>query len=212
MKKLTMICLVLYAILAVSCTKTAEDPVPAPKPDYFQLKIGNYWIYEGYRVDSNEVATSTGDFDSAFIQKDTIIRGHTFYKLYEKPYVAGLQQYAVFLRDSSGYLVDGNGFILASDNNFKDTLLVDTTHPILYTGYVTMTGRDSLVSMAGGNEQPSITSRKQIVPAPFYAGQIPVRYTYEVYAKGVGKMKTHSFYFSGHSPAMEARLIRYKVQ
>jgi len=56
-----------------------------------------------------------------------------------------------------------------------------------------MTGRDSLVSMAGGNELPSITSRKQIVPAPFYAGQIPVRYTYEVYAKGVGKMKTHTF-------------------
>ncbi len=56
-----------------------------------------------------------------------------------------------------------------------------------------MTGKDSLVKMSGGNELPSITSRKQIIPAPSYAGQIPVRYTYEVYAKGVGKMKTHTF-------------------
>jgi hypothetical protein len=212
MKKLTVVCLALAAIFTVSCTKTAEYNVPAPKPDYFQLKTGNYWIYEGYRVDSNGVATATGDIDSAFIQKDTLIRGYTFYKLYENPYVLGYLQVPFFFRDSSGYLVDLNGSILASDCNFSDTLMIDTTNPNLYTGYLTMTGRDSLVKISDGKELPSITARKQIVPAPAFTGQVPVRYLYDVYAKGVGKIKTHSFYFSGHGPALEARLIRYKVQ
>ena len=48
------------AILALSCKKNADDPIPTVQADYFQLKVGNYWIYEGYRVDSNNVAISTG--------------------------------------------------------------------------------------------------------------------------------------------------------
>jgi len=42
--------------------------------DYYQLKVGNYWIYQSYQIDSNGVATPENLWDSAHIEKDTIIR------------------------------------------------------------------------------------------------------------------------------------------
>jgi hypothetical protein len=197
------------SLLAVSCSKDDESPVPVAKVDYYQLKTGNYWIYEGYRVDTNGIATSTGDFDSAYIEKDTLIRGAVYYKLYEKPYVLGELQFSSFLRDSSGYLVSDDGGIRASYVNFTDTIVIDTTNPDLYSGYRKMIGKDSLVTVPAG-AFASVTSSMQVIPAPAYASQVPVRYLYDVYGKGVGKMKTHSFFFLGPI-SIEARLVRYKV-
>lgn len=213
MRKLIISYLAFAMVFAVSCKKTTEEIVPTAKSDYFQLKAGNYWIYEGYQIDSTGVATSTGLFDSAYIEKDTMIGGNRYFKLIEAPFVFSSLKFTIFLRDSSGYLVEKSGRVLASDFNFSDTLYFDTLHPTLYTGYLTMTGKDSLVKMAGGIELPSITAHNKIVPAPVYAGSIPVRYTYEVYARGIGKMKTHNFFFfSGIGSSFEARLLRYNVQ
>ena len=210
-KSLLLICAAL-SILTLSCKKnSSDDPIPTVKADYFQLKISNYWIYEGFRIDTNGVATSTGDYDSAHIEKDTVIRGFTYFELWENPYVLGNIQYPVYLRDSSGYLVSGDGNLLASDFNFTDTLEIDNSHPELYIGYVKMTGKDSLVSSSIDQTYQSITSRRQVVPTPPNFNNLPIRYTYEVYGKGVGKIKTHSFFFSGGGPKFEARLVRYKV-
>ncbi len=213
MKKLIISYLAFAMVFAVSCKKTTEEIVPAVKSDYFQLKVGNYWIYEGYQIDSTGVATSTGISDSAYIEKDTMTGGNRYFKLIEAPFIFSPLQYTIFLRDSSGYLVDKSGRVLASDFNFSDTLQFDTAHPSLYTGYLTMTGKDSLVKMAGGIELPSITAQYKIVPAPVYAGSMPVRYAYEVYARGIGKMKTHNFFFfTGYKSSFERRLLRYNVQ
>jgi hypothetical protein len=209
-KTLFLICASL-SILAISCKKNSEDPITTTKADYFQLKVGNYWIYEGFNVDTNGVATSTGKFDSAHIEKDTVIRGFTFVELWEKPYVMGITQFPVYLRDSSGYLVSMDGSVLASDFNFTDTIEIDNSNPLLYLGYVKMTGKDSIVGESLGKPIQSITSRKQIVPMLPNLNNLPIRYTYEVYGKGIGKIKTHSFFFSGGGPKLEARLVRYKV-
>jgi len=209
MKKQLFYFFAALAMLTLSCKKNAEEPIPTAQADYFQLKVGNYWIFEGFHVDSNNVATSTGKFDSAYIEKDTVIRGFTWYKRYEMPYVLGGQQFPTYIRDSSGYLVTWEGLILASDFNFTDTLHVQTSGSHLYTGYSMMTGKDSLVGNEFGAPIQSITSRMRVVPIP--PTNLPVRYTYEVYGKGVGKIKSHGFFFSGYGPKLEARLVRYKV-
>jgi hypothetical protein len=208
MKRFNLILMAGLSILALSCKKNNDETTATVKADYYQLKIGNYWIYEGYTLDSAGVATSSGKLDSAYIEKDTMIRGLTFVKFMQRPY--GLnEQMPSYLRDSSGYLVNNLGIIIASDGNFRDTLSVDTSHPTMYLGYLKMTGKDSILIMAGETFQ-TITSSKKVIPLPPYAPTWPVRYTYTVYGKGVGQMKTHSFMFTGHL-ALESRLIRYRI-
>jgi hypothetical protein len=208
MNKLIFVIIAAMSVLAISCTKDAADPVPVVKSDYYQLKAGNYWIYQGMNIDTNGVVTPTTLYDSAFIEKDTLIRGYTFYKLIECPYVLMLPM-ATYLRDSSGYLVNSDGTILASNDNFTDTLEVNLTQPDLFTGYIQMTGKDSTVTIPAGDFQ-SITTRMKVVPTPPNTANFPVRYSYDVFGKGVGKMKTHTFFWSGVL-TLEARLVRYKV-
>jgi hypothetical protein len=209
MRNIPLAIAAVLSLIVFSCKKDAETPVPVTKADYYQLKVGNYWIYQGYMIDTNGLATPSGEFDSAYIEKDTIINNYTYYKYLESPYVIIPMQIPYFLRDSSGYLVSHDGIILASDVNFTDTLAVDTTHPDLYIGYQKMTGKDSLVTTAAGTFQ-SITTRRQIVPVEPNPLNLPIRYLYDVYGKGVGKMKTHTFFFSGGA-TLEARLERFKV-
>jgi hypothetical protein len=57
---------------------------------------------------------------------------------------------------------------------------------------------------------PSVTSRRQIVPVPPNPANLPVRYLYDVFGKGVGKMKSYTFFFSG-GIGFQAQLVRYKV-
>ena len=210
MKNLICVIIAVLSVLSISCKKNSETKVPVAKADYFQLKVGNYWIYEGYRIDTNGVITPTGQYDSAYIEKDTLIRGFIYHKLLEKPYVLGVETFANYLRDSSGYLVNSSGHILASDFNFTDTLDVKTGEALLYMGYTKMTGKDSVVTIPDGSFQ-SITTRMNVVPLPPNTQNYPVRYSYDVYGKGVGKMKTHTFFWSGLMQ-LEARLVSYKVQ
>jgi len=212
MKNQVVVIIAVLSVLALSCKKKSEEPIPTPVPvvkaNYFQLKVGNYWIYQGFHVDTNGIATPTGDFDSAYIEKDTVMRGFTYYKLIERQYLI-MPQWGTFLRDSSGYLVTAGGYVIASDCNFTDILAVDTSSKQIYVGSAQMTGRDSLVVSPAGTFQ-SITWRNKIVPVPPNPMHWPVRYAYDVYGKGVGKMKSSTFFFSA-SWTIESWLVRYKV-
>jgi len=208
MKTSTILTFAFLAMAAWSCKKNTEELVQSGYVDYYQLKVGNYWIYEGFTIDSTGVATSTGKFDSAYIEKDTIIRGYTFYKLYERPFAYLLTSELSLVRDSSGYLVNNYGKILSSNNDFSNVLFTDTSNSILYIGYLKMTGKDSVVSCPSGDYQ-TITSRLKVVPTQPNDTH-PIRYSYSVYARSIGKIKSHGFFYSGYK-TMESRLLRYHV-
>lgn len=209
MKRSFILLLAVLSILTFSCKKTSNDTTSATKPDYYQMKVGNYWIYQNYTADSNGVPTAGKLFDSAHIEKDTIIRGNKYYKLWQNPHLTWGSQIASYLRDSSGYLVNNSGYRMCSDDNFIDTLGIDTNNLLLFKGYVKMTGRDSVVTVPAGSFQ-SITYRMKVIPTQPNDPH-PVRYIYDVYGKNIGKIKSHNFFYNG-GQQLEVRLVRYKVQ
>ncbi len=202
---------VLILFTLSSCDKSNDSGYqPAPEDDFMALKVGNYWIYQNYDIDSNGVATPTNDWDSAYISKDTVINGQTYFKMIRKPVVFMSGQFPVYLRDSSGYLVDSDGQIHMSATNFTDTLYTDTTTtPILYYGYLRMFAKDSLITVPAGTFTTR-TARFSVVPVNPNDPH-PVRYTYDVYARNVGRIKYHSFFYSGDKH-FEARLERYHLE
>ena len=65
-----------------SCKKDeATENTPITYANFSQLKTGNYWIYERFTVDSAGAAVATGILDSCYIETDTLINNHTYYKL-----------------------------------------------------------------------------------------------------------------------------------
>lgn len=196
-------------LLLSSCNKDkTTDPQLLPNPDFMALNVGNYWIFEGYEQDSSGAYVPTGDMDSAYISKDTLIRGETYYKRHEKTIILANTQQVTYLRDSSGYLVDYLGNILMSETNFTDTLYRDTNALLLYDGYAMMTGKDSVVEVPAGSFT-SVTMRLTVVPTDT-ASPFPTRYTYSVFGENVGKIKSHLFFFNGNRH-FEARLVRYYI-
>jgi hypothetical protein len=209
MNRLFILVFAILSILTFSCKKSSNETTSSTTVDYYKLKVGNYWIYQSFKLDSNGVATPQNNFDSAYIEKDTMIRGNNYYKLWENHYVLGNTQFPSYIRDSSGYLVNSSGYRLCSDNDFTDTLGVDTIQAALFRGYIKMTGKDSVVTVPAGSF-PSITVRMKVVltnPATPH----PIRYIYDVYGKNIGRIKTHNFYFNTYQQ-FEGRLVRYKVQ
>ena len=68
-------------LLAGSCTKD-EPLVPLCKPEkYFPLEIGNYWIFQYFKVYNNGHVDSTNDVDSLYISSDTLMLGYRYYHL-----------------------------------------------------------------------------------------------------------------------------------
>ena len=209
MKRLFVLVLAVFSILTFSCKKSSDDAAPSAQADYYQLKVGNYWVYQRFEIDTNGVVTPKSNFDSAHIEKDTIIRGNTYYKLWAKFTGCTGDQYPSYVRDSSGYLINNLGMRSCTADHFADTLYYDTAHTQLYRGYGLMTGKDSLVTVPVGSI-PSITSRLKVVPTQPNDPH-PVRYAYSIFGKNVGMIKSHSFFYMG-GLQFESRLVRYKVQ
>ncbi|MCK7460930.1 MAG: hypothetical protein MZU84_02080 [Sphingobacterium sp.] len=75
----------LIFISLLSCNKSTDIPPEAPSnSDFMALNVGNYWIYQNYILDTNGVGAPTDDWDSAFISKDTLVDGKTYYKMHRK--------------------------------------------------------------------------------------------------------------------------------
>jgi|GEM_PF-4066769 len=81
-----------------------------------QLKKGNYWVYESKTIQLQSKLVSLNQTDSVFINKDTLLAGHRYYKLENK---YGLSEWK---RDSLAYIVDSQGKIEFSARLTPDTL------------------------------------------------------------------------------------------
>lgn len=126
-----------------------------------------------------------------------------------KPILIALTQTVGYLRDSSNYMVDQHGNIYMSEDNFTDTLRIDSANGFLYMGYLKMIAKDSIISVPAG-DFITRTARVSIVPENLNDPH-PVRYTYDVYAKNVGRIKYHTFFYNSDKH-FESRLVRYHIQ
>ena len=77
-------------VLFISCKKDAAITLPAintfnnntatSQDTMLPLAVGNYWIYQKSQDDSSGTYTMQNQFDSLYIEKDSIIFGNLYYK------------------------------------------------------------------------------------------------------------------------------------
>jgi hypothetical protein len=207
--------LALLSVLALlsACKK---DDTSAVYDNYGNLEPGNYWLYDRYYLDSGSVLTLVPNVtDSNYVEKDTMINGNTFHKLM----VAGVSttgnSYTPhFLRDSLHYLVDWQGTIQFSSENFTDTLA--TLFQILEfntpdtLAFVTMRMADDGFSVTTAAGTFNTKNYRQTYHMwPNYQKFGTERYQNRRYAKDVGVVEETVGFFIGSDRAIVRRLKAY---
>jgi hypothetical protein len=213
-----MLLLSLLSVIVISCSrKNTEEPITTA-PDFTRLQIGNYWVYEFYKVDTNNAAIKIAGLDSSYIPGDTLIGGVQYFIYISSgwPFIqAGLKlapNESRLLRDSLGYLLSPYygrpDIILFARDNFTDILYSDTVNA-LFNSQCRMTGKDSVVTVPAGSFNTRTNCCTYFPKNPDYPWGI--RKNYDIYGKNTGKIKS-TIFFASQPDHYEARLVRYHVK
>lgn len=203
----------------VSCKKSTNAPEeeqaiePARNyPDYANLKVGNYWIYERYSIDEFGNEVSMNSIDSCYVEKDTIMNGHLYHK-YVGPDTGSLNV-AMYLRDSLSYLiVNQSGFVRFSSEDFTTVfasfISTSSNNDTIYKHHRKMGDKDMSITTPAGT---FITSSMQDI-FQIYPNYSPcinkTRIQNTRYAKNVGMVSQDLQIYSSNCGHLERRLIRY---
>lgn len=217
-KRTYFLSLLLLPTIISSCKKE-KDPDPivpgVTYADYGQLKAGNYWIYEQFDLDTAGNATSKNIFDSCYIEKDTVINIMKYVKMVKpKPYTAN-QKDISFLKDSLHYIVNSNGKILFSSEDFNTVFETryflagpdDTVCQIINQ----MADKDLSVTIPAGTFTTS-NAREVYHMYPAWSTAENPRNLHRRYAKDVGVVIETLPFFVSNPSYVERRLVRYHVQ
>lgn len=219
--KLSMMVLTI-AVLAYACKKDkkTEEPQTPAQPvaptvydNYSQLKIGNYWIYQQYKIDTLGNVTALSTIDSCYVVKDTIMNGRTFFKIYSPHYIYN----HFFMSDSLHYIISPGNNIKFSSQDF--TTVFDSRHNLaqpgdtIYQASSKMTDKDLSVTVGAGT---FITSNFKTT-YNFYPNWRPygniskTRSINTRYAKNIGIVTETLPFFLNDPNYIERRLIRYHL-
>lgn len=217
LKKSVFFILSLYMIAFASCGPKDKDTTPmeeepaATVSSYSQLKVGNYWIYQEYTIDSAlTTETPTTVFDSCYIDKTFTIRGNTYYEISMSNGMTSFSYRG--LRDSADCIVDHGGYVEFSLHNFSTPLytyyqiLGDTASKIV----VQMTDKGALTHVPAGTF-PTINSQMRVHLYPGYQMAGIDRNANRKFSEKIGIVSQTKLFSTGSSDYTELRLVRYHL-
>ncbi|HOZ51457.1 MAG TPA: hypothetical protein PLU17_06340 [Chitinophagaceae bacterium] len=174
--------------------------------------MGNYLIYQQFNFDAYGNVTPTSFYDSCYIEKDTIVNGKTYFKMFRPGYL-GTNPIS-FLRDSLHYLVNLEGKILFSSQDFTS---------VLNSYFIKATATDTVCQV---NLQMKDKALNYTSPAgnfitsnavetfnmfPRWIGSGNPRYKQTRYAESIGIIMETLPFFASNRDYVERRLVRYHL-
>jgi len=204
---------ILSILLASSCKKEEEktEPSKTESLNYMPMEIGNYWVYDNYIIDSLGIERNYNIEDSIIISKDTLINSNTYYKF--DNFINKSNHFALYMRDSSGYIIDNKGVIYLSNTNFTDTLWIrvaTANTDTLFTASYKMEQTIESITVPVGTFNDIVNYRGTIITYNPENGITNPRYTNNYYAKDIGRVKENSVFLRSNN-ILEKRLIKYHI-
>ncbi len=208
----------LMTIMIYSCKKDNDEDITTPPSitnykNYSQLKVGNYWIYEEFNVDSLGNATTKNIFDSCYVEKDTMINAKSYYKIVKPNPYSSDQKSVSFQRDSLHYIVDSDGAILFSSQDFASTL--ETNYLVFESDTLCvikrkMTDKNITVNTPAGTFITLNAKEIYSMSPPWTFAGNP-RYRNIKYAENIGIVVETLPFLISNPNYIERRLVRYYV-
>jgi len=207
----------LMTAIIYSCKKDTEPattPSTTSYPNYSQLKVGNYWVYQQYDIDENGASTPKDIFDSCYVEKDTTINGKTYFKIVKPKSNSTGELDISFQRDSLHYIVNSNGKILFSSQDFTSIfdlyyIIASQTDTICKTTRQ-MADKNITVTTTAGTFSTS-NSKETFFMYPNWASLGNQKYRHTKYAENIGIIIETLPIFALDPRSVERRLVRYHI-
>jgi len=218
MRKIIYLSLVFLILGIASCkkqnTQTPEVIPPVQEPNYYPLEIGNYWVYENYRLKDGQEELMA-ELDSIIVVKDTMIRYERYFILdcFIEPF--GSKKIRI-LRDSMSYITDPYGRLSFTMNNLGDIFY----HSIQYDNdgdtavYQELSIHPELESLSlaiGDFEAINRITDFILFPGSNQPDSLVYRSSDAHFIDGIGQATDFLFYASG-SMSFEKQLLRYHIE
>ncbi len=192
--------------------KDEHTPITPQYANYANLKVGNYWIYDIFILKPDGSYIPQNLSDSSYVEKDTLIRGNQYFKLRYRDFENTGDYTASFLRDSLHYLVNSQGKILFSSENFKDTLfstvLYAPTTDTIAVITARMTDDNAQTTVPAGNfTTKNYRTGYYIYPKWPFGGT--TRPLHNRYAKEVGLVEQTLYFYWFDAEYIVKRLKRF---
>jgi hypothetical protein len=207
----------LYFTACKKNKKTEPECLPVAEvsyPNYAQLKVGNYWIYQHYTVDSLGNGVATNVFDSCYVQKDTLINGNKYYKQFRPDYVGPNW---IYTRDSLHYIITTSSQIIFSSSDMNRVFNSDyATHEnngvldTIYFSTAKMTDIDYIKNTPAGDFK-TINFKLNFRMFEGWNQNGLNRPLNTRYAKNVGIVSETLPFYNSVPNYTERRLVRYKI-
>jgi hypothetical protein len=212
MKKITPMALIAATVCLTTSCKDKHSPTPQ-YDNYTPLKVGNYWVYQVFDVDDQGYGPPLNEYDSCYISKDTVMNGNTYYYLAISPVSSVENTCNKWFRDSLHYVVDHEGLIYFSSEDFTNNISArysisgtDTTSSIVEK----MENKNAFFSTPAGNFTTSdclTTLKIQLQPG----APVVVKYRHRRYAKNIGIVSETKPSYASNIRYKERRLLRYHL-
>ncbi|MCW3072567.1 MAG: hypothetical protein JWO44_2457 [Bacteroidetes bacterium] len=216
-------CIAIVLLTLNSCRKD-KDETPSPETpsspqaydNYSNLKVGNYWVYQEFFIDTLGNATPGTEIDSSYIEKDTVIGINTYRKMVRWK-TSSIVPDIFLLRDSLSYTISyiSTSYITFSSADFSTAF---------HHGYVVNMPGDTVAETTTKMHGPAETT---VVPAgsfttldyritfdmyPAYAFGTGMRYMHSRYAKNIGMISETTNINLYTTSCSERRLVRYHLE
>lgn len=176
--------------------------------DFVPIHTGNYWVYNTYMIDTLG-KDSLLSVDSVSISGTKLIDGIEYFVLDETHGFGSAEPYSRLIRDSSGYLLYGNGEIGFSTVNFTDTLRILVEEGISRATYKMERTPEDITVPAGTFKCLNYKVHVKFDPFLNFWKHPDIYCNY--YAPGIGKVKSTAFYVS-KPYTLERRLVRFHIE
>jgi hypothetical protein len=210
MKPVTTALFALILLFAISaCKKNNPQSQPIVYPNYSELKVGNYWVYQEYNIDTFGNATALNYFDSCYVVKDTVINTKTYMVLAGPQPIAGATNTTYqYLRDSLDFIVDNMGDIIFSSQHSGFTFRTQITPYDTFN--VEMAPTPVAVTVPAGSYS-TLDCIETIKALPQYAPFQNPRYCHTRYAQNIGIITLTLEFYADDPNYTERRLVRYHL-
>ncbi len=216
MYKTLLVTLVSVVSLTFSSCKKEDNNADSGQTtsNFFPLKVGNYWIYERFQLDTAGNATALGIYDSCYIEKDTVINGNTCYILSAPGMNPGTQERSLY-RDSAGLILNYDNRIWLNPYSDDDTLeahyyYTPGTNDTVVSAISIMDLTPISTSTVAGNFN-TINRKTTVTVWPISSFSPNPRYQHCRFADNVGIVTEILPFYTTYFTFTEKRLVRYHL-
>jgi len=214
--------LLCYCIVAFtfSCTEsdTSENQINPPDVNFYALTVGNSWVYKNYKYNqATEVYDDTGVIDSISIVGTQNFLGVSYFKF--RRLTTGNEEEIIFdnpngesfefLREFEGDLINEEGDVKFTNNNFEERWLDDYNNGESVIGiYETLVEGNTTINVEAG--EFSCINSERYARSP-EGDQYPGLDRF-FYSKGFGLIYDTISFVSNSTPSIIRRLDSYEIQ